>query len=212
LDVEQLEKRLKILEAENTKLKDIEEVRKLQYIYAVYLERGRFNEIHELFSANTEVPIENRGGFLIARKQGAEKMFGKKYHDLMWGGPRPDDYLHVTAPISGIIDIDPNGKTAHGRWYGLMFMNHNTTTAGANLEMGQYENDYIKEDGKWKILALRFYDIVRKKFEDGWEKIPMVTGLPGYDKLPDSKTNSPFGDQMPFHFKHPITAKEVKTV
>jgi hypothetical protein len=132
---------------------------------------------------------------------------------------RPDDYLHLTMPICGVVDVDPAGKTAKGRWYALMYLNNATPGGGAVLGVGIYENDYIKEQGKWKILHLRFDDIFLTPYEDGWAKTPKLWvklaqmaealgqfQLPGgVFRVPDNPGKSPFGDLMPFHYKHPIT-------
>ena len=40
MDMEQIEKRLSILENKNARLEDIEEIKKLQRIYGYYIERG----------------------------------------------------------------------------------------------------------------------------------------------------------------------------
>ena len=100
-----------------------------------------------------------------------------------------------------------------------MRSNSATPGGGAVLGVGTYENEYIKEDGKWKILHLRFDDIFLSPYEEGWAKTPKLwgklkkmanfVGQPG--DLPDPPpSKSPFGDQMPFHYKHPITGKEIE--
>ena len=73
-----------------------------------------------------------------------------------------------------------------------------------------YENEYIKEDGKWKIFRLNFDDIFLSPYEDGWAKTPKLLGemKMAHPDLPDwPQSKSPFGNQMPFHYKHPITGK-----
>jgi len=37
-----------------------------------------------------------------------------------------------------------------------------------------WENEYVKEDGKWKIKKILFNRIFTTPFEDGWVKTPMT--------------------------------------
>ena len=30
----------------------------------------------------------------------------------------PPEFLHILMPLAGIVDVDPDGKNAKGRWYG----------------------------------------------------------------------------------------------
>ena len=34
-------------------------------------------------------------------------------------GKKPPEFLHGLMQLSGIVDVDPGGKTAKGRWYGF---------------------------------------------------------------------------------------------
>ena len=64
MNMEQLEARLKTLEDRISNLDDVEEIKKLQRIYAFYLERGMFEEIIDLFSDNAE-SIDSSGGVYL---------------------------------------------------------------------------------------------------------------------------------------------------
>jgi hypothetical protein len=117
-------------------------------------------------------------------------------------------------PVSGVVDVDADGKTAKARWYALMYLCNATPGGGAVLGVGMYENEYIKEDGKWKIIHLQFDDIFLSSYEDGWAKTPKILRkliqdvVEKPEDIPDwPQSKSPFGEQMPFHYKHPITGK-----
>ena len=149
-------------------------------------------------------------------KENVRKMFSSQSAFWLFQGKKPDDYLHITMPVSGVVDVDEDGKTAKGRWYALMYLSNAAPGGGAVLGVGMYENEYIKEDGKWKILRLNFDDIFLSPYEDGWAKTPKIWGKPKemanvVGKLGEIPTRppskSPFGDQMPFHYKHPINGK-----
>jgi hypothetical protein len=77
---------------------------------------------------------------------------------------------------------------------------------------GIYENEYVKEEGKWKIKKLHFNLTFRTPYEEGWLKVPVI-GQHGPDKEiePDEQPTAyypyPSGYHVPFSFKHPITLK-----
>ena len=223
MKIEELEARLKVLEDKNKKLEDknqkledIEEIKKLQRIYGYYVERGHLDEVAELFSDSPDVTFGPSYWVNVGKENVRKHFSSKMIFGVPQGGTKPDDYLHITTPISGVIDVDEDGKTAKGRWYALMYLNNAGMGGGAIIGVGMYENEYIKEDGKWKILRLQFDDLFTSPYEDGWAKTPKAM-----DKFKKSanfvghvadrpQSKSPFGVQMPFHYKHPITGKEIK--
>jgi len=216
MKIEELEARLKVLEVKNRNLHDVEEIKKLQRIYGYYVERGQLDELADLFSDSPDVSFGPSYNVMVG-KDNVRRMFSSQRPFGVFQGTKPDDYLHITMPVSGVVDVDADGKTAKARWYALMFLCNATPGGGAVIGVGMYENEYIKEDGKWKIFRLQFDDIFLSPYEDGWAKTPKLWGKlkemadsvglqPGdVPEAPPSK--SPFGDQMPFHYRHPITGK-----
>ena len=216
MKIEELEARLKVLEDKNMKLEDIEEIKKLQRIYGYYVERGHLDEVAELFSDSPDVSFGPSYRVNVGKENVRKGFSSQRPFGVPPGGTKPDDFLHITTPISGVIDVDEDGKKAKGRWYALMYLNNAGMGGGAVIGVGMYENEYIKEDGKWKIFRLNFDDIFISPYEDGWAKTPKVmeklkkmANFAG-NVLDRPKSKSPFGDQIPFHYKHPITGKEVK--
>ena len=170
-----------------------------------------------MFSDTPGVSL-NMSGMVMTGKENVRKMFSSKTPFGVTEGPKPDDYLHITMPVTAVVDIGKDGKTATGRWYALMFLHNAGMGGGAVWGVGIYENEYVKENGKWRILALRFEDIILTPYEDGWAKTPKnrtkLWENPGakmpldvLEKLGAVQSKSPFGDQMQFHYKHPITGK-----
>lgn len=201
---EQLESRLKKLEDRVMRQEDIENIKKLQRAYAFYLERGMFPEIIDLFSDDTE-SIDTGGGVYLG-KEGVKKHFAVKESLPEW--------LHITMPLSGIVDIDPGGKTAKARWYIMYCVTLRIVDVPRALfGVGIYENEYIKEEGKWKFKKVHNYYIFQTPFEEGWVKTPFVP-FDLYFNLPEPDMPSPYsgkqypsGVTFPFHYKHPITGK-----
>jgi hypothetical protein len=202
MKLEELEQRVKILEDSIRTLQDIEEIKKLQRIYGYYLEHWQWENIIDLFSDNTEsVEISDLGVFL--GKEGVKKCFRRE--------KVPPEFLHVMMQISGVVDVDPGGKTAKGRWYG--FGLEALPIEGVVrpvFSSGIYENEYVREGGKWKFKKLHWFRIFLTPFEDGWVKTPVLDirkHRPKADRPPTANNPYPSGYIFPFHYKHPITGK-----
>ena len=87
-------------------------------------------------------------------------------------------------------------------------------------EGGIYENDYVRENDRWKIKALRYFPFWHGSFAEGWPKtpidfIPMAKVCYPQDPLgPDALIDPPprlwpATDTVAFHYPHPVTAKPI---
>jgi hypothetical protein len=125
--------------------------------------------------------------------------------------------------LSGIVDVEPGGKTAKGRWYGFgpqaksmvgMVEGAAEGVVRALWVFGVYENEYVKEDGKWKFKKIFYSPIFDTPYEDGWVKTPEAP-LPyrrrdGPEPKPSTSTGYkpyPSGYVFPYHYKNPVSGK-----
>ncbi len=206
--LEELQKRIQRLE-------DIKQIERLQRIYGYYQDYGEWEKVVALFSDNAESVEECDYGVYKGKES-----IRKYYIDLIKGGkdaqPRVG-YMSIGMQIQGVVTVDPDGRTAKGRWYGF-FVEARSTLHRHEGELRQlwahgiYENEYVKEGGKWKIKKLHFFLNFRTPYEDGWLKTPVVGHSgPSPDIPPDAPPTTwrpyPFGYHFPVHFKHPITGK-----
>lgn len=200
---------LEELEREVTRLEDIQEIEDLQQKYGYYMDAHYRQEVVDLFSDNAEsVEIESTGLFL--GKKGVKQFF--LVDDLLpEGATILPKWINILILMhGGVIDIDPSGKTAKGRW--------NTWLAEAMLVggiprqqwvQGYYENEYVKENGRWLIKKLHWNVTFFTSFEAGWLRIPLlgVLNRPDADAPAPHFHPYPSGYQLPYHFKHPVTGK-----
>lgn len=202
------EERLKALEKRVRVLEDIEEIKILQRTYGFYLDYGLWDEIIDLFSDNTKsLEVADSGVYL--GKAGV----GRFFRGIMGRyKPVPKDSMTVTMSLMGVIHVDPDGKTAKGRWNNLMFLSSADNGSEPLLGQGIYEIEYVKENGKWMFLRLNFYLNMRTPFKDGWVKTPVATSMKRENIVkPDLPTTvyEPYPTDYitPFHYPHPITGK-----
>jgi len=192
-----------------TRLEDIEALNKLQKIYGYYLDNGMYDKAVDLFSDNTEsVEVGDRGVFL--GKEGAKK-FLLGYMGRYGNTPPPGTML-THMQLQGVVDVDPGGNTAKGRWYCWMIQAHPSIEPGvprAAWGFGVYENEYVKENGKWKFKKLFCSITFRTPYEDGWVKTPVVAEgrAEGADGPPTAYSPYPNQKLVPFHWKHPVTGE-----
>jgi hypothetical protein len=214
MKTEDLEARIAKLEKELVEARDIQEIERLQHAYGFYLEKWMHDECLECFSKNPEASVNWPEGSWI----GQESL--KRY----WRGVNKDDnpeFMHQMMQISGVITLAPDGKTAKGRWYGFGAA---ALPVGDKMRQGFgcgiYENEYVKEDGRWKIFKMKWVADYVAPQEVGWVKPERLAppGAKGSGGLgtplrpdkgpPDENTIYPSGYIFPFHYKHPVTGKK----
>jgi len=193
---------------------DIEAIKKLQRAYSYYLEHWEEKELLGLWSHSPDISAEINDSGQYKGWEQVKKFFHFPYHYSAYKelGKAPPEYLHIGMSIGGIVDLDTDGKTAKGRWYGFFLIAQpRGGKFGAFIACGIWENEYIKEDGIWKLKKIFFNDIFSSPWEDGWVKTPVLEGPPRKDKpTPGPNTQYltyPSGYVFPYHYKNPVTGK-----
>jgi hypothetical protein len=167
-------------------------------------------EIIDCFSTSDDVYLEWLEGHYNGQA-GLHRYFGKMRDGFS------HELLHQVIQVSGIVTVAPDGLKAQGRWYA--FGGLALPTGDKVMEIWPssiYEMEYIKEDGIWKILGIKWN-------LNYW--LPGSTGLvaqerrltggalpPGSMKITpdvfyDNDPRYPSGYIFPFHFVHPVTGK-----
>ena len=211
MEVEEMEAKIKALEDQVRNLQtlqDIEEIKKLQKAYGYYLEHWMAEEIIDLFSDGTDVTLDLSAGTFLG-KEGVKRYFRHMKEE-------DPEFLHQVMQLSGIVDVNPDGQKAKGRWYGFGAI---AMPRGGGVRQsfmsGIYDMEYVKEDGKWKIKELRWNLIYSAPPGEGWVKPERVAAVDPNFKFdspaPDAPRTFipqyPSGYITPFHYKHPVTGK-----
>ena len=208
-EVDELKSQVRTLEKNLTVLQDIEAIKKLQKAYGYYVEHMMYQEIIDCFSDSPDVRLD----WLEGKYLGKEGVI--KYFEFMKTAPR--DFIHQVMPIAGVVDVDPDGKTARGRWYafGGIFIPREGNVRRSFVS-GIYENGYIKEDGIWKMLSIKWVIPYAVRIAEEWampEDInrPFLAGQfrgpkPDID-IDRNDLRYVSGYIFPFHYNHPVTGK-----
>ncbi len=153
------------------RLLDMSEIANLQGRYMYYLEGHRYVEVLDLFSehdATVSVEIGESGVYVGRAKVEAMFLHILKPFFTM-PGMMP---LHMlTTPV---IEVARDGVRGWGMWQ-TIGCNSFPSEAGlkAVWQQGTYDNAYVKEDGRWKILRMRWLANFRTSFDKGWVQEPL---------------------------------------
>jgi len=212
MDIKEMETRLTALEKKVGILDDINEVKRLQRVYSYYVQHMMRDEIYDCFADHAETALYWLEGTWLG-KEGVKRYFGV-------GTDRPEPppgFLHQVMPIAGVVDVEPNGERAKGRWYafgGVCTPDKDGKLRGS-LVGGIYEIEYIKQNGTWKFLTIRWIIPYTVRVpEDDWTlaesigKAVMEFQMSVPD-IPPTADDPRFvsGYIFPFHYNHPVTGK-----
>lgn len=185
------------------RLEDQVAIETLQATYGYYFDKGLWDEVAELFARDGSFEYGQRGVYIGRdRIRRALLLFGPE-------GLAPG-YLNNHMQLQAVIVVAPDGRTATGRWQGMVQLSE----PGANgiWGVGIYENEYVKEGGVWKISKLHFYPTAFTDYDKGWmnSAVPMEgqSALFPPDEPPTEVYRAfPAAYIPPFSFRHPVTGK-----
>ncbi|MBN1568461.1 MAG: nuclear transport factor 2 family protein [Acidobacteria bacterium] len=159
--MDSLQDRIARMETVVDRAEAIRAVKRLQYAYGHYAEFGLWDDLADLFA-------EKGVGYYPPGKLGKDEI--REYFLKGVGGGNtglPDGVLHSPMMLQPVINLEPDGKTARGRW--RLFSMLGTYEKKAEWKGGVFENEYVLEDGVWKIAKLNFYPQYSGPYEQaGW--------------------------------------------
>ncbi|KAF5677462.1 hypothetical protein FCIRC_6734 [Fusarium circinatum] len=226
MDTESVMKQLQAMEAKIEKLTAEADVRKLQHIYGYYLDKCLYREVVDLFSDSPDAYVQ----FLNGRFRGKDsirRLFIDRWSNYFVGGRNGPIHGWLLDHFIGqdVVDFQPGTNTAKYRGRTLMSAGTHKTLSpeypGGQRqwwEGGVYENEYIKENGVWKIFRLRYHPFWHGSVEKGWKDADKFVPLfketypanpQGPDELWEGGDLWPDTRVVPFHYVHPVTGRQV---
>ena len=202
------EPRLAALEAEVATLRaqagradDYIEIVNLQGIYGYYVDKSQWDQAADLFATDATLEIAGRGLF-----SGQDRI--REYlHEL---GPLQYGRLFNHMQLQPVVHVAEDGASAKARWRSFMQVGH----LGKEARWGDavYENEYVKQDGTWKISKLHSFITFYVEYDQGWNKgaVPLPKHLETLEPDSDSTvTYGTFPDVFipPYHYPNPVSGK-----
>ena len=164
-----LETRVAALERRKERVEDANALERLQHAYGYYVDRGLWDEAANLFADDGTIEIGLDGVYV-------GKARVREYLYALGGGRQGlvDGELNEHLQVMPVITVAPDGQTATARWRAITL----TGELGGEAFWGEgpYENEYVKDDGVWKIKTLHWYQALYVPYEGGWETNRDPTG------------------------------------
>jgi len=182
-----------------TQLADIAEIERLQRAYGYYLDRSDWDDIVALLTDDATLEYGNSGVF-VGKAHAKALLYAIGYGKQ---GLRPQQ-LREHIQLQPVITLAPDGRTAQGRWNALVLLGQYQQYA--RWQTGPYENEYRKENGRWKISRIHWYETFTVPFEGGWKTAMAQTNvadrkLPPADRPPTFESKPwPSVSLPPYHW------------
>jgi hypothetical protein len=191
------------LEKTVTRLEDEDAIENLQRSYGFYTDKAQWKEAADLFADNGTLELGGRGVF-VGKARVLEYLTRLSPNGLTRG--RLINHLQLQP----IIDVANDGNSAQARWRYVAEIG--TAGESATWGGGIYENDYVKENGVWKIQKLHAYVRFTTPYADGWGKTALPLTKPEADFPPDRPSSVAYEPYpatfvAPFRYKNPVTGK-----
>jgi SnoaL-like domain len=202
--VQELLRRVEALEVQARAATDYVAICNLQAAYGYYVDKTLYDEAADLFARGGRLEIAGRGLFV-----GQERV--RKYLHALPKLEFGCVFNHMQ--LQPVISIAADGQSARGRWRN--FIQIGSLGREARWGEGTYENEYMREDGIWKIDYLHFYTTFYVEFDKGWHHggVPLAGPLPGMepDQAPTVNYKAfPHVFVPPYHYSHPVTGQQFR--
>ena len=195
-------------------------IHRLHHIYGYYMDYCRTDDVISLFAKNGEAVFLSgvyRGHDSLRRLYGD---FLRQAYTNGREGPI-DGFIADHLLMQEVITIAADGQSARGRHRAYLMLGSHESRADKTplpqqiYEAGLYENEYVREDGVWKISRLEYALQWQADYLKGWaytrtnlppalECFPKDPLGPDY-RLDETRAVWPARSALPFHFDNPVT-------
>jgi hypothetical protein len=176
---------------------DYRELVNLQGAYGYYVDKGLWDKAADLFARDGTIEIAGRGVYV-----GRERV--REYLKCLPAYGHGVIFNHMQ--LQPVLHIDSEAGTARGRWRTLMMVGF----LGKEGRWGEatYENAYVREDGKWRIVSLHGVINFYCEYDEGWHRggVPLLRSIKGLEPdRPQSFEYEAFPEPViaPFHYEEP---------
>jgi hypothetical protein len=189
-------------------LEDVVQLERLNSIYGYYLAHIEWDNFTGLFTADGEIEIALRGVYVGHARIRQSMNFYGLVTDPQFG------LQHNHMQFQPVITLAPDGESAKMRSRAFSIMGQYERYA--QWMGGVYENDYVKENGVWKLKRDQQLNTYFVPYALGWRDA-QPRPPPGMSQTvpPDQLPTIPFemypsAFLPPFHYPHPVTGRRVE--
>ena len=192
------------------RIDDINSIETLQSSYGYYTDKMLWDEVVDLFADDGTLEIGPSGVYV------GKDSIRRYLLSLSNGMQGPlEGVLYDHFQLQPIVTVADDGLTANGRWRLFLMTGVAGSGSGGNWGEGIYENEYVKENGVWKIRKLHWYATFVAPYEGGW----LSTGRQAVEDYalgrgttpdrPPSVSYEPYPGVFvpPFHYPNPVSGE-----
>ena len=207
--LDELQQRLQAVEARLARCDDRQEIERLQYMYGFYIDNRMWAEMAQLFCEHEpSIEIGRRGRYV--GKARVLRFLTEVLGGGRWGLLKNEIINHMQ--LQPVITVAEDGRSALMRSRAVVQGNSPPGSGKMLWAEGLYENEYVKEDGRWKIKHLGWAPTFYVEIP-GFDTAVFQSGPPS-DTFPPDHPSAPQDEALgrsflPFHYRHPFTGAQV---
>lgn len=190
------------------RLQDTQAVENLQNAYGFYLDKWQWDAATALFATQGTLELAQRGVYVGKARIRAslEDAFGPQG---LHQGEVSDHAFYQP-----VIHIADDGRTAKARVRELSLLGKYGVEAF--IGGGTRENEYVKENGAWRIKSDHLYLTFLAQYDKGWAHGALPAPGPSKTLPPDRPPTVdyrpfPAFQELPFHYPNPVSGQWVGT-
>ncbi len=155
--------RIASIDAQAGRIDDYNQLRNLQRIYGFYFDQALWDQVTDLFSDDATLEVGQNGVYV-----GRTSI--RRYYYGLTGGRQglATGELNIQSQLSPVITLAADGQSAKARW--RILAQDGIYEKEANWGSGVYENEYVKQNGVWKIRKLALFPRFHAPYEGGWTR------------------------------------------
>jgi hypothetical protein len=189
------------------RLTDETQVQNLQHSYGYYMDRKMWDDVADLFAEDGLLEMGQQGIYI--GKTRIQRALEVLYGPFPLRKGELFDHIHLAT----VVSLAPDGRSAGARTSQLSMLGLNGEYA--RWEAGIYENEFIKQDGVWKIKAVHYYPRMATDYDKGWGRDAQPAPSASEEFPPDRRpaqacASYPEVCCVAFHYANPATGRPVR--
>lgn len=187
--------------------KDREAIESLISAYGYYLDKALWDQVADLFAEDGEIEISRRGVY-----RGKARI--RASLDLFTAQGLAEGSLRNHIQVQPVIHIAEDGLHAWSRHRAISQLG--AYGGAAFVSGGLYENEYVREEGVWKIKRDQVYTIFFTTYADGLFEGLGPAAAVSPDLPPDQPPSVDYA-ALPevfipaFHYRHLVTGRPIRS-
>src|SRR5580692_4138403 len=168
-----LKSRIRAIAEETSYVEAITRIQRLGRAFGYYTDKGFFGEAADLFTDDGTFQW-GVDGVYKGRAHIKELLTRHGGGSLKEVAGLPFGRLNLRMQLQPLVTVAADGYSAHARWreWGLLGEYKKSATWTDAI----IEDDYVLQDGVWKIAARRYYLNFEAPYQGGWAALKPVAG------------------------------------